>query len=151
MKSVRLLLGLLFVSLLAACATEQSGWIDAPLKDTSWKLVTIEDNRGSEGRRVVSNTTDIQMNLRANGDVDFTLGCQQGTTRWESSPGDTLDQGAIRFYGMQIAATSCEPDQVVQRFLQDFKVMRSYVLIQNHLYINTMANETTYGWRQINH
>ena len=149
MKSLRVFFGVLFVSLLAGCATEGSGWLDAPLKDTSWKLITIEANTGSAGREVVANATDIVMNLRANGNVDFTLGCEQGSTRWESQPGDTLDQGQIRFYGMQIAAASCEPDRVVQRFLQDFPVMRSYVLIQNHLYINTMANETTYGWRRV--
>ena len=123
----------------------------APLKDTSWQLVTIESKTGDAGREYVANKANIVMNLRASGDADFTLGCETGSTDWEASWERIEVQGDIHFEDMQINATSspCEPNLIVQRFLRDVEFLEGYVLIQNHLYLNTRAYQTTYGWREV--
>ncbi len=149
MKSVGLFLGALVAVGLAGCASQNSGWLDSPLKDTQWQLVTVEATQGDVGREFVGNSVDIQMDLQASGRAQFVLGCDQGSTRWNAEYERVISQGDIRFYGMQVAASSCEPDVTVQRFLRDFDFMQGYVLIQNHLYLNTQANEMIYGWRRI--
>lgn len=127
------------------------GWLDEPLKDTTWQLMTIEANTGNAGREYVANKAKVVMTLRASGDAEFTLGCEKGSSDWRAGWERIKEQGQIFFDEMQIAAapTPCEPDLVVQRFLRDFEFLQSYVLIQNHLYLNTQANETTYGWRKV--
>jgi hypothetical protein len=149
MKSVRMFFVMVFALAAAGCANDTGRWLDGPLKDTSWQLMTIQANQGDQGREFVGNSVDIRMTLNATGMADFILGCDQGTTRWNAEFERVPGQGDIRFYGMQIAASSCEPDLIVQRFLRDFDFMQSYVLAQNHLWINTQANEVTYGWRLI--
>jgi hypothetical protein len=151
MKPIRLLAISVFAVFVSSCASPGQGWVGAPLKDTSWKLVTIESKTNDSGRDYVANKADIVMNLRASGAADFKLDCEQGQTDWEASWERLETMGEIRFYPMQITASSsvCEPNIVLQRFLRDFDYMSSYVLVQNHLYINTQANEVTYGWRKI--
>lgn len=151
MKLSQTLVVLLVTLGLGACAAPDRGWMGSPLKDTSWQLVTIEANNNDFGREYVANKANVVMNLKANGDAEFVLGCETGATDWMASWERVDVQGSIQFDQMQINATPtpCEPNLVVQRFLRDFDFMRSYVLIQNHLYLNTEANETTYGWRKI--
>lgn len=136
---------------LAGCAAPGQGWMGAPLKDTSWQLVTIQANNSDAGRDYVANKANVVMNLKASGDAEFVLGCETGSTDWEADWERVDIQGEIRFDEMQMNATStpCEPNLVVQRFLRDFEFFEGYVLIQNHLYLNTEANATTYGWRKI--
>lgn len=123
--------------------------MDSPLKDTSWRLVTIQSNNGDSGRQFVSNEADIIMTLRASNDADFKIGCQQGNSVWRVYPGALPVKGEITFDDMEIAASSCAPNLVVNRFLRDFNFFQDYVLIDNHLYISTQANEATYGWRKV--
>lgn len=151
MKLQRIVPVLALTLLLAACAAPGQGWMGAPLKDTDWKLVTIQSNVNETGREYVANETEITMSLRANGDAQFTIGCEKGSTDWVATAGEIDSKGEIRFYPLEIAATDgiCDPGLIEQRFLRDFDFMRGYVLIQNHLYINTMANEVVYGWRKI--
>lgn len=136
---------------LAGCASSDQGWMNAPLKDTAWQLVTIESKTGNAGRQYVANKANVVMSLRASGDADFTLGCKQGTTSWQANWERVQTMGSIHFEEMQTAATSlpCEPDLVVQRFLSDVPFFEGYVLVQNHLYLNTRAYAATYGWRKI--
>lgn len=151
MKLLRIFSISVLALFLAACAAPGQGWMGAPLKDTSWRLMTVQSNVNESGREYVANESDITMNLRANGDAQFTVGCQKGSTDWVATPGEIDSKGEIRFYPLEIAASDavCAPGLIEQRFLRDFDFMRGYVLIQNHLYISTMANEVVYGWRKI--
>lgn len=155
MKLFRLLfrptLILIMLGVLAGCASPDQGWMGSPLKDTAWQLVTIESKTGDAGREYVANKANIVMNLKASGDAEFTLGCETGASNWEAG-WERIDlKGDIRFDELQINATSspCEPNLVVQRFLRDVEFLEGYVLIQNHLYLNTAAYQSTYGWRKI--
>ena len=123
----------------------------SPLKDTSWQLVTIESQTGDAGREYVANQANVVMNLRASGDANFVLGCERGQTDWEAGWERVETMGEIRFEEMEIDATAspCEPNLVVQRFLRDVEFFEGYVLIENHLYLNTQADQTTYGWRKV--
>jgi len=136
---------------LTGCASTDRGWLDAPLKDTAWQLVTIESSTNNAGRDYVANKAEVVMTLDANGDADLTLGCEQGSMSWEASWELIETQGEIRFEGLEITApdSPCEPNPVVQRVLKDIEFFQGYVLIQNHLYLNTRANAATYGWRKI--
>jgi hypothetical protein len=151
MNHLRVLLISAAVLAMAGCASPDQGWMGSPLKDTSWQLMTIESKTGDAGRDYVANKADVRMTLLASGDAKFTLGCEQGSTDWRAGWERIETQGEIHFDEMLIDAPSspCEPNLVVQRFLRDVQFMDGYVLIQNHLYLNTQANETTYGWRKI--
>lgn len=149
MKSIRLIFVASCVLALAGCATPGQGWMGSPLKDTAWKLVTVQSRTNDDGRQYVANKVDITMTLNANGDADFVFGCEQGSTDWRATPGAIESKGEIRFYPVELDASSCEPDLFVQRVISDVEFMQGYVLIQNHLYLNTAANEKTYGWRQM--
>jgi len=134
---------------LAGCAEPGQGWMGSPLKDTAWKLVTVESSANDAGRQYVANQVDITMTLRASGDAFFVVGCEQGTTDWRATPGAIESKGEIYFQSLELAASSCEPDTAVQAFISDVEFMQGYVMIQNHLYLNTRANAKTYGWRQM--
>ena len=149
MKLLRLLIILLFPFVLAACAADGQGWMDSPLKDTRWKLVTIEATGNNLGREYVGNSIDITMNLKASGDADFKIGCQQATSDWRVQPKMVLTEGEIEFDTLEIAASSCEPNTIANRFIRDFPFFQGYVLIQNHLYLTIQRGEATYGWRRI--
>jgi len=146
-------IGLLFIAscvlALTGCATLGQGWMGSPLKDTAWKLVTVESRANDAGRQYVANEADITMTLNASGDADFVFGCEQGSTDWRATPSDIESKGEIRFYPVELDASSCEPDLFVQRVIGDVEFMQGYVLIQNHLYLNTAAYAKTYGWRQM--
>ena len=124
--------------------------MDSPLKDTTWQLVTVQSNTSDRGREYVGSMAEIVMTLKASNDASFKIGCQQGESTWRSSkPSLTNAKGEIEFDDMEIAASSCPPNLLVNRFLRDFDFFQDYVLIQNHLYISTQANEATYGWRKV--
>lgn len=137
--------------ILVACASPNQGWMGSPLKDTSWQLVTIESQTGDSGREYVGNKANVVINLKASGDADLLLGCETATTQWESGWERIELKGEIRFDEVEMNATSspCEPNLVAQRFLRDVEFLEGYVLIQNHLYLNTAANQTIYGLRKI--
>jgi len=149
MKLSRFLSILAVGVVLVGCADPGRGWMGSPLKDTSWQLVTVESRAKDGGRQYVASQVDIEMTLRASGDAAFTLGCEQGTTDWRATPDRVDTQGEIRFYAIEVAASSCEPDLIVSQFLDDVTFLKGYVLIQNHLYLDTEANEKTYGWRKL--
>lgn len=151
MKPLRIFVIALTLLALAGCASTDRGWLGSPLKDTSWQLVTVESKTGDAGREYVANSADLLMHLRASGAADFKLGCETGTTIWRADYERIESMGEITFEAMEIAATAtpCEPNLVVQRFLRDVEFLEGYVLIQNHLYLNTRAHQTTYGWRKV--
>jgi len=136
-------------AILTGCAAPGQGWMGSPLKDTSWQLVTIRSNADDSARQYVASKVDVTMTLRASGDAYFELGCEQGTTRWRATPEAVDTQGEIRFYPVELAASSCEPDLIVNQFLGDVAFLEGYVMIQNHLYLNTQAREKIYGWRAL--
>jgi len=143
-----LALGVSVSTALVGCAEPGQGWMGSPLKDTSWKLVTIESSDDA-ARQFVASKVDITMTLRASGDAFFLLGCEQDTTDWRAKPAMLDTQGEIRFDAIELQASSCEPDLIVKRFVEDVPFLEGYVMIQNHLYLNTPSNEKIYGWRQM--
>lgn len=150
MKLFRIFTISLLALFVAGCATSTRGWVGAPLKDTSWQLVTIESKSSDEGQRYVANDAKVIMNLRASGDADFILDCETGSSDWTATPARVETQGDIEFDAMEIMATSspCEANAVVQKLLGDLEFLEGYVLIGNHLYLNTQANAAIYGWRK---
>jgi len=150
MKLFRFFIISLFALLVAGCANSTRGWVGSPLKDTSWQLVTIESKSSDEGRRYVANDAKVIMNLRASGDADFVLDCETGSSDWIATPVRVETQGDIEFDAMEIMATSspCEANAVVQKLLGDLEFLEGYVLIENHLYLNTQASAAIYGWRK---
>jgi hypothetical protein len=149
LKPTRLFCCLASALTLAGCAAPGQSWMGAPLKDTAWQLVTIESSSGDAGRQYVAGEVDISMQLLANGDAKFDLGCDKGGTDWYARPGRIDTKGEIEFYPLELAASSCEPDLTVNRLISDVPFLEGYVLIQNHLYLNTQANAKIYGWRQM--
>lgn len=149
MKSARLMFLAVGLLTLAGCGAPGQGWMGAPLKDTAWQLVTVESKSGDQGREYVASKVDISMQLLANGDAKFDFGCDQGATDWFAKPGAVDTKGEIEFYAIELAASSCAPDLMVNRLISDAPFLEGYVLIQNHLYLNTQANQKIYGWRQI--
>jgi hypothetical protein len=149
MNLIRLCLLVFLGALLGGCASSSQGWVNSPLKDTKWQLLTIEAPRGDKGREFVGNTVDITMELQASGSAVFKLGCEKGQGSWDASSSMINTKGEFFFRNMELAASSCPPDLLVQRFLGDFDFFSGYVLIQNHLYLNTQSNEAIYGWRKI--
>lgn len=136
---------------LSGCGSPDQGWMGAPLKDTSWQLVTIESKTGDQGREYVANKANVEMHLKASGDAEFVLGCETGSAEWEAQWERVEVKGEILFEDLEINATAspCEPNLVVKRFIGDVEFLDGYVQIQNHLYLNTRAYQTTYGWRKI--
>jgi hypothetical protein len=149
MKHASLMLCVSTVLAVTGCAAPGQGWMGSPLKDTAWQLVTIESSTGDAGRQYVAGKVNISMQLLANGDAKFDLGCEQGTTDWYATPGNIESKGEIEFYALELAASSCEPDLVVNRMVSDVPFLEGYVMIQNHLYLTTRANQKIYGWRQM--
>ena len=143
-----LALGVSVSTALVGCAEPGQGWMGSPLKDTSWKLVTIESSDDA-ARQFVASKVDITMTLRASGDAFFLLGCEQDTTDWRAKPAMLDTQGEIRLGAIELQTSSCEPDLIVTRFVEDVPFLEGYVMIQNHLYLNTPSNEKIYGWRQM--
>lgn len=149
MKLMRLMGLTACVLSLVGCAAKDQGWMDSPLKDTSWQLVTIQSNNSDRGREYVASMAEIVMTLKASNEASFKIGCQAGVSDWRIYPSMVNTKGEINFEEMEIAASSCPPNLLVNRFLRDFEFFQDYVLIQNHLYISTQANEATYGWRKV--
>lgn len=151
MKLFRFFAISLLALFVAGCASSTRGWMGAPLKDTSWQLVTIESKSSNAGRQYVANDAKVVMNLRASGAADFTLDCETGSSDWIATPVRVETQGDIAFDAMAVMAapSPCEVTAVVQNLLGDLEFFEGYVLVENHLYLNTRAHATIYGWRKV--
>lgn len=148
-KLLRLLGLFLVVSLLNACASSQQGWADSPLKDTTWRLVTVESRMNDLGRQYVGSMADIQMTLLASGEAKLKIGCQNGQSEWRATPTMLLTKGDIEFEMLEIDASSCEPNILVNRFKRTFRSFQGYLIVENHLYLVTQAGEAIWGWRRV--
>lgn len=145
-KSAALLLVIAFITILTVgcSATQQVAdnndqvqleqpSVQEALVGVRWKLVEIASM--DDSTYVPSDPSLYTFELQSNGSITIRADCNRGTGSWSSEY-----PGKIQF--SQIAATQamCLPGSLHDRYMGEFKWVRSYVMKNGHLFLATMAD-----------
>ena len=106
---------------------------DPVLAGTAWQLVRIMsmDDSVYEPR----NRSLYRLEFRGNGSASILADCNRGTGSWTSEAAPKLEFGPL-------ASTKalCQPGSISERFMAQFKWVRSYTMKDGHLFLATMAD-----------
>lgn len=137
--------------LAAACSGHQAGPAaaratpSANLPGTAWRLVEFRSSDDSIGIVKPDNPAAYTMALEADGRVALRLNCNRGAGAW-SATATGPDGGSIRFGPLAVTKAFCPPPSLDMQIARDAEYIRSYVLRDDRLYLNLMADGGTYVW-----
>lgn len=105
----------------------------SPLAGTSWKLVKIMSMDDTES--VPEDPSKYTITFHKNGSVNLKVDCNLGTGKWK-----TQSSGHVEFGPIATTRAMCPPGSLHDDYLSQFEWVRSYVLKEGRLYLNTMAD-----------
>ena len=103
------------------------------LAGTSWRLVNIQSMEDTEYRP--ENPALYTLEFLPDGSMRVLADCNRGTGSWTSE-----SAGQLLFGDIAATQAQCPPGSLHDRYLSQFKWVRSYVMENGHLFLATMAD-----------
>ncbi len=122
---------LLMSVILAACGVFEAA--ASELAGTSWRLVEIMSM--NDRVDVPDDRSKYTLELQADGTATMQADCNRGSGSWMSE-----SAGQLGFGPLASTRALCPPDSLSERYLAQFKWVRSYVMKNGHLFLATMAD-----------
>jgi heat shock protein HslJ len=124
--------GVLLIALLtgACCAFEAA---TSELAETSWQLVQIMSM--DDHIDVPDERAKYTLELQADGTATMQADCNRGHGSWMS-----ISAGQLQFGPIASTRVLCPPGSLSEKYLAQFKWVRSYVTRDGHLFLATMAD-----------
>ena len=103
------------------------------LAGTSWQLVNIQSM--DDNTYTPDDPAAYTLDFLADGSMRVLADCNRGTGSWTSEA-----PGQLQFGDIAATQALCLPDSLHDRYMSQFKWVRSYVLKDGHLFLATMAD-----------
>jgi heat shock protein HslJ len=133
-----------FVSVIATA--DAMAQADAPLGDTTWRLVKFQSMDDAIGTVRPDDPALYTMRLNADGSVTMRLNCNRAMGTWTAEPGEGGDSGRFGFGPLAMTRALCPPPSMDERIAADSEYIRSYLLKDGRLYLSLMADAGIYVW-----
>jgi heat shock protein HslJ len=139
--------------MVSACQTDNTT-SDAPiptdvtgLDGTNWTLVEIQSPDDKTGTVRPDDPQKYTMSLGSDGKVSMKLNCNRGMGTWQAGSAGG-NSGSFEFGPISTTKALCPPPSLDQQIARDAQYVRSYVLENNRLYLNLMADGGNYVWEK---
>lgn len=117
----------------AAVPSKKSPSQESDLAGTFWQLVKIMSMDDSV--HVPRDSSLYTLSFNRDGSVQVLADCNRGIGSWTSR-----SEGQLEFGPVATTRAQCQPGSLSEKFLSQFKWVRSYVMENENLYLATMAD-----------
>jgi heat shock protein HslJ len=118
----------------------------APLTGTQWRLIEFQPMDDAKGTERPSEGSLYTMWLHGDGTVTMQLNCNRATGSWSAAPSGEAASGRFEFGSLAATSALCPPPSMDESIAANSKFVRSYLLKNDRLYLNLMADGGAYVW-----
>ena len=144
---LNLVVGLVIMFIISACATMHQKENPPGLAGTSWQLVAFQSMDDSQGTTTIDDPAKYTLTFNADGKAALRLDCNRGMGSWESKPSADAMSGSLKFGPIAATRAFCTPPSMGEKLARDLDYVRSYLFRDGKLYLSLMADAGIYEWR----
>lgn len=146
---MRLVCGILCVAaVFVACSC---AWAAASptLHGTSWRLIAIQSMDDAQGTTPVPDPDAFTVTFGADGQASFRLDCNRGVSSWEAKPSGADASGELTFGPIAGTLMMCPQPSLDQRVSAALGQVRGYLVENDRLHLNLLADSGILTWEPI--
>lgn len=139
------LLALVLVITTAGCQHTEPNHT-ATLDGSHWRFIEFQSMDDAVGTKRPPAGQTYTMTLMADGSVAMQLNCNRGSGTWRLKPSQGGSGGSFEFGPLATTRALCPQPSMDETLAQQSRYVRSYVLENDTLYLNLMADGGTQVW-----
>jgi len=116
------------------------------LPGSEWQLVEFRSNDDAQGVSRPADPEGYSLRFNEDGTANFGLDCNRGNANWNASNDGRATSGQLTFSDLASTRAMCPPPSMGETLARDTQYMRSYLLRDDMLYIDLIADGGTYVW-----
>ena len=111
----------------------------------TWQLIEFRSNNDSVGIKKPDFPANYTMTLRPDGSLNMQLNCNRGSGSYKAN----ISTGQITFEPVAMTKALCPPPSMDEFIAMQMVYVRSYILKEDRLYLNLMADGGTFVWESM--
>lgn len=130
-------------------STDETGQTERdPLAGTKWRLVELQSMSDAIGEIRPKDPSDYTLTLGSDGRATMKLDCNRATGSWTAEVSSDGYSGTFSFGLLAITNAVCRVPSMGEQIARDAPYVRGFLLRNNRLYLNLMADGGIYAWQR---